>query len=245
VGVPPLANLPGVGTGLVDQPGAVILAVPAPSAGAVDEPTLQVLARLDTLPVHPPDRAFYLCLFTGMDLTSGPLSGLVGMIDSPVANLAMLGDTRMASRGRMALRSPDPAEPPSVDLRFYTAKGDLTRMRAAHRHAWEIANHASFSATVERFALIDDALVADDDQLDGLLRAPAGPSLSGTNCGSSDRNSPHPPTPVWGVLVPISANPSLSNRFRRVESDQVAVPSFLRSGAAWAVATIGARASAS
>src|SRR5947209_1561874 len=47
------------------------------------------------------------------------------------------------------------------------------------------------------------------------------------------------------VFVPICSNPSFCNRFCRVDRDQVAVPSCLRSGAVWAVATICARALAS
>ena len=171
VGVLPLVDLPGVGTGLVDQPGAVIPVMPAAGAGgAADSPTLQLVARLAAFPGHTPDHAFYLCLFAGVDLVNGPSPALAAMIGAPVANLVMVGDMRIASRGRVVLRGPNPTEPPSVDLRFYTAEGDLDRMRAAYRHAWEIANHAAFTATVMGFALVDDDLVADDDRLDALLR---------------------------------------------------------------------------
>ncbi len=170
-GVLPLVDLPGVGTGLIDQPGAVIPVVPTTGAAeAADSPTLQLVARLAAFPGHTPDYAFYLCLFAGVDLVNGPNPALAAMLGTPVANLVMVGDMQIASRGRVVLRSPDPAESPSVDLRFYTAEGDLDRMRAAYRHAWEIANHAAFTATIARFALVDDDLVADDDRLDDLLR---------------------------------------------------------------------------
>src|ERR671932_1534078 len=44
------------------------------------------------------------------------------------------------------------------------------------------------------------------------------------------------------VLAPICSSPSLRNRFWSVDNDQVAVPSFFRSGGVCAVATICARA---
>jgi len=47
------------------------------------------------------------------------------------------------------------------------------------------------------------------------------------------------------VVVLISLRPSFHIRFCRVESDQVAVPSFRRSGSCWATATILPRASVS
>jgi choline dehydrogenase len=172
IGVQPLVDLAGVGRDLVDQPGAVIPVVPTQtaSAAAADGPTMQLVARLAAFPGHAPDHSFYLCLFSAVDLRTGPNPALAAMIGAPIANLVMVGDMRIASRGQVVLRSADPAEPPSVDLRFYSAAGDLERMRAAYRHAWEIANRDAFRSTVERFALVGDALIADDEHLDGMLR---------------------------------------------------------------------------
>ena len=77
VGVLRLVDLPGVGTGLVDQPGAVIPVMPAAGAGgAADSPTLQLVARLAAFPGHTPDHAFYLCLFAGVDLVNSPSPAL-------------------------------------------------------------------------------------------------------------------------------------------------------------------------
>jgi choline dehydrogenase len=168
-----LVDLPGVGTGLIDRPGVAILVVPTANvaAGAVDGPTLQVLARLAAFPGHLADNAFYLCLFAGLDMARGPGPALAAMGGAAIANVLLVGDMATASRGRVELRSADPAEPPSVELGFYSADGDLARMRAAYRHAWEIANDDAFTATVDRFALVDDDVVADDERLDEMLQA--------------------------------------------------------------------------
>lgn len=171
VGIEPVVDLCGVGADLIDQPGAVIPVVTKTgAAGPADGPTLQLLARLPGFPGHPADQAFYLCPFADLDLAASPTPALAAMIGAPVATLVMVGDMRPASRGRMTIRSADPAEPPVVDLRFYSAEGDLARMRAAYRRAWEIVNHSAFRDAVERVALVDDALVGDDDRLNGLLR---------------------------------------------------------------------------
>jgi choline dehydrogenase len=170
VGVEPLVDLPGVGADLIDQPGAIILVVPQPETVGGDWPRTQLIARLAGIPGHGDDQGFYLSLFTGMSTTRGAGAGLKDMIGSDLINTVMIGDMAMASRGRVTLRGADPAEQPSVDLAFYSAEGDLSRMRAAYRHAWEIANQPAFTKTVARFAMLDDGVVGNDDQLDGVLR---------------------------------------------------------------------------
>ena len=159
LGITPVADLPGVGLHLYDQPGAVVPCAPAPGMEATDAVLTQLIARLAAIPGHPRDDAFYLNLFTGPDPYEGrPTSAI------------MVGDMSPRSRGTVTLTSADPAVPPAVDLAFYTADGDLARMRAAYRHAWSLTAHPSFAKTITGTP-IDDALVADDARLDALLRA--------------------------------------------------------------------------
>ncbi|GAA3734126.1 GMC family oxidoreductase [Salinactinospora qingdaonensis] len=165
-GVACRVDLPGVGRHLIDQPGAVIPVVATEAAGSPEWPRTQIVGRLPAIPGFAADHASYLCLFSGMRIPQ--LSAMAG---ADRLTLVMVGDMRPASRGAMWLPSADPSQQPVVDLRFYSEPGDLERMRAAYRHAWEIVQHPSFTATVDRFAAVDDALVGDDEQLDGLLRA--------------------------------------------------------------------------
>ncbi|MFG1674502.1 GMC family oxidoreductase [Micromonospora sp. NPDC049282] len=169
-GVTPLVDLPGVGADVIDQPGAIILVVPEPEAVGGDWPRTQLIGRLAGIPGHAADQAFYLSLFTGMSTSRGAGAGLDRLVGTDLINTVMIGDMAMASRGRVGIRSADAAAPPVVDLNFYSADGDLARMRDAYRHAWEIANQAAFTKTVARFALVDDAVVGDDEQLDHVLR---------------------------------------------------------------------------
>ncbi|WP_188194804.1 GMC family oxidoreductase [Nonomuraea sp. SYSU D8015] len=159
-GVDVVADLPGVGRNLYDQPGAVIPALPVPGAVPGGSPVTQVIARLAAIPGHEPDDGFYLCLFAGP-----PPGGTEVMIS------IMVGDLNPASRGAITLTGPSPGDPPRIDLGFYTAPGDLGRMRAAYRHAWSIAQHEAYARTVDRFYEVSDELVGSDEALDGLLRA--------------------------------------------------------------------------
>ena len=165
LGIPMVLDAPGVGRGLIDQPGAAIPVVPNGRAGADQWPTNQVAGRLRAIPGYPPDDALYLVLFSGIDIP--PLKQMIG---TDLLSLVSVGDLAIASRGRITLRSADPKEQPEVDLNFYSAEGDLARMRAALRCAWDIAQQPAFTATVERFALLDDATIGDDEKLDGVLR---------------------------------------------------------------------------
>lgn len=158
LGVTPIADLP-VGRDLYDQPGAVLPCAPAPGMESTDPVMTQLLARLAAIPGHPQDDAFYLNLFAGADPYEGrPVSAI------------MVGDLNPASRGSITLTSADSGAPPAVDLAFYSADGDLDRMRAAYRHAWELAAHPAFAKTISGCP-IDGALVGDDDDLAGFLYA--------------------------------------------------------------------------
>jgi choline dehydrogenase len=158
-GVPSVVDLPGVGRGLYDQPGAVIPALPVPGAIPAGAPVTQVIARLSQIPGHPPDDGFYLCLF------AGPEPG-----GSDPMTTIMIGDLNPVSRGAITLAGPSPHEPPDVNLSFYTAPGDIERMRAAYRHGWSIAQHPAFAKTVSGFVMVTDDVVASDERLDELLR---------------------------------------------------------------------------
>lgn len=172
LGIAPVVDLPAVGTGLIDQAGAMLFAIPVTGAVPPAWPRLQALARLPHFPGYAEDHAFYLCLF-GMDLAHGPTAGLEHVIGTRHVNGLMVADMRPASRGRVSLTAADPAAPPLLDLGFFTAPGDLPRLMAGFRYAWEVANQDAFSSTVDKFAFLDDGTVADDEALAGMLRMSA------------------------------------------------------------------------
>jgi choline dehydrogenase len=165
-GVEARVDLPGVGKGLIDQPGAAIPFVAVAGAGADDGPTFQIVARLAGFPGHDRDDAFYLSLVSDLVVEG---SRFAAQVDSSHATFLMVGDMACCSRGSVRLGGPDSSQPPIVDLGFYSAEGDLDRMVAGLRAAWEVSQQASFSANVERFALVDDDLVGNEDAMRRLV----------------------------------------------------------------------------
>lgn len=166
LGIDSVVDLPGVGADLIDQPGAIMFGVPPEGARTADWPRTQLIARLRGMPGHPDDQGFYLNLFSGM--STGPMAKMIG---APIVNAIMLGDLAPRSRGRITLADPNPATEPLVDLGFFSADGDLDRLRSAYRHTWEIVNQSAFASTVDRFALVDENSIDDDEKLGDQLRA--------------------------------------------------------------------------
>ncbi|MFD1939792.1 GMC family oxidoreductase [Nonomuraea mangrovi] len=141
LGIEIVAPLPGVGAGLSDHP-AVMLGFRLTEAAAArsletDSGCCLLRAgRADDIQVLPLDR------------TVGPASG--GL---------MVSLMRPESTGSVRLRSRDPADDPSLDLRLLSDRGDLDRLRDAVLHAAELLDHPAFREVVEgRQARPDGAL---------------------------------------------------------------------------------------
>jgi choline dehydrogenase len=153
----------------MDQPAAVILAIPANGSAETSNggaPFLQLAGRMRAFPGFDADDAYYLCLFAGMPVDPA----LAPLVRAERAHWLIVGDLAPESTGTIRLESADPAQPPVCDLNFYAAERDLARMRAGFRELWELAQHDAFRSTVERFALIGPRMVADDGRVDGLIR---------------------------------------------------------------------------
>jgi len=155
-GVDVLADLPGVGTRLYDQPGAVLPGLPLPGVLPAEPPRTPVVARLRGVPGAAP-RALYLNVFLG----SPPDGG------EPIVAL-MVGDMEPHGRGAVTLGT---AGTTRVDLGFLADPADRAALRAGVRHAWALARHPAFASCLAGWAMVDDATVDDDGALDALLSA--------------------------------------------------------------------------
>lgn len=158
-GIEPVLDLPGVGQGLRDQPGAVVAVVPREGLLAADEPRHQVIARLASFPGHEPDDAFYCCQFAG-----APQGGNLGLA-------LMVGDLAPRSTGVVRLDPADPSGPPQIDLGFYREPGDLARMRAGVRHARDLTRTAAYADVLGGVVHPGPGVFDDDAALDGFLLA--------------------------------------------------------------------------
>ena len=165
VGVPSVVDLPGVGGGVMDQPAAAILAVPR-ETGAAEVPFLQLAARGPGFPGFAADGASYLCLFVYMPVEPA----LEPLLRARRVHWLIVADLAPQGRGRVTLRSADPAVAPACDLGVCGTDTDLARMRAGIRAAWELAQHPALAAEIERFALVGEKTIGNDPRLDDLLR---------------------------------------------------------------------------
>ncbi len=158
LGIPVVADRPGVGYGLYDQPGAVVPARPVVGVSSAG-PGPRVVGRLaDTAELRLGD-ATYLSLFIN------PAPG-----EAETMCAIMVGDLDRRSRGTIRLHDASPFTSPEVDLAFYSAEGDLDRMRQAYRYAWELAHHPVYERHITEILGITDDVVGDDERLDGHLQ---------------------------------------------------------------------------
>ncbi|HTB50662.1 MAG TPA: GMC family oxidoreductase N-terminal domain-containing protein [Solirubrobacteraceae bacterium] len=233
VGVEPRVDLPGVGSRVMDQPAVVIMAVPTDGDGssAAATPFLQLAARLTNFPGFARDDAFYMCLFASMPVEAP----LLPLVRTRRAHWLILADLAPESTGKITLRSANPSDPPNCDLGLYTAGEDLPRMRSGFRAMWEIAQHPSFTATIDRFALIAERMIADDARLDDLLRKR---TISRQPWGGC----PMGPATESGAVVDTDCRVHGIEHLRVVDASVVPVP--LRAGGALTCMMLGERIAA-
>jgi choline dehydrogenase len=132
LGIEPVVELNGVGENLADHPG-VDLDSGWRGEAVAGEPVLHSIAtfRSSTQPSDgPPDLMFWVTDPSGAD----PAFYLDPILLKP------------ESRGRVRLRSADPASPPMIELPALSAERDLVRLEEGYRMGLEIANHPRIRA---------------------------------------------------------------------------------------------------
>ncbi len=87
------------------------------------------------------------------------------------------------SRGRIALRSADPTEPPVIEYGYLQSPGDRERLRAGIRTAVALLRTDAFADVCERLTELDDATLDDDGALDAWVRMHLGTAIH--LCGSA------------------------------------------------------------
>ncbi|MEY9928679.1 choline dehydrogenase-like flavoprotein [Catenulispora sp. GP43] len=203
LGVPVVADVPGVGLHLQDHP-TVWLRFPAAeevSSAAQSSPGHCAL-RFSSHACGAPDNDLQLYV-------SDPSGSAAGV-------MAALLDPR--STGRIRLRSADPAAEPEVAFRMLAASADVDRMTAGLREAARILEHPEFKAVMAgpaRLATtpVEDALA--DPDLPRLLRRALVPyhhATGGCRMGSDDAAVLDPDGAVRGVEGVIVADASVMPR---------------------------------
>jgi choline dehydrogenase len=129
LGIPVVAALPGVGENLADHPGVDIeLGYRSPGRLA---PLLHTIATFHSA------------------TPAGAAPDLMLWISEPTGPEELWIDIvlmKPEARGRVRLRSPDPGDPPRIELPAASEPSDLSRLAEGYRRAWEVAHHPRLRA---------------------------------------------------------------------------------------------------
>ena len=159
LGLPMVADLPGVGANLIDHP---LVAVDLPAATGSSGPRFQVMLSMRTSRAgadDPPD----LHLFPAgpFEVPNSPSGAVFGIVT---------GLLSVRSRGSVRLRSRDPLDPPWIDIAHLRDPEDLDRMIEATLHARRLSRMPPLADLVLGPELAPGAAIGDDDRA-GLARS--------------------------------------------------------------------------
>ena len=164
LGLPIVADRPGVGANLVDHP---LVAVDLPATPGRRGPAFSVLLTMRsslTPAADPPDLHVFLAgPFDDPSVPSGAVAGIVTGLLSP------------RSRGSLRLRSADPAEPPLIDPAYLRHPDDMTRMVEATREARRIGRTTPLVELVPGPEIAPGEAVSDDAGLARSIRGRVAP----------------------------------------------------------------------
>lgn len=168
LGIDVVVDLPGVGANLIDHPRSGAFMVTDAGAWDRSKPFLQTILRTTSAEsTEINDMQYYMINY--FDLKYFPeLQMLSGA--SVIGGIMVCGQ-RPKSRGRLTLTSADPAEPPLIDLNFFSDPRDLTTMREGVRLSWELLNSKQLASYVHRPLILNDAMIDDDEMLNVYLRS--------------------------------------------------------------------------
>jgi choline dehydrogenase len=155
LGLDVVADLPGVGANLADHPAVSVDLGCEPAAAGADPPIFQLVATgYSSMASQPgaPDLQLMLC---------GPYALDDGRSGCMIASAVL----KPASRGRVRIRSLDPAAAPDIDLGYYREPADLRRALEGLRMADAAAGHRALAAITggQRLGVGADVVASDHD----------------------------------------------------------------------------------
>jgi choline dehydrogenase len=156
LGVPVIADRPGIGENLVEHCQALVALAPRPGVCDPASPDVQMAVHY-TAPGGPFNDMQIYCV---NKLGRERFPELPGSSDLLYA--AMICLNRPRSRGRMAITSVDPDVQPAIGLNLNSEPEDMRRMRDGVRKCWDIATTGEFAAMSTGVAVLTEAIVDDD-----------------------------------------------------------------------------------
>ncbi|MCX3060159.1 mycofactocin dehydrogenase MftG [Streptomyces beihaiensis] len=172
LGVPVVADLPGVGENLLDHPTCWVTRKPRP--GVYDEslPVTQVLLQY-TAPGSEQARDMQLYLFSHIDL-NGYAPAVQEKIGTDKVFMVSAGVERPYSVGRIVVESTDPQAAPRIEFNFLSHEEDRRRLREGMRLADRIARSEKFELFASGETVPGPEVIADDDALDAFMLSTVG-----------------------------------------------------------------------
>ena len=174
-GIPVVQELPGVGQNLFNHPmGSVTFRVQDHVALHANAGALRFGLRVTSTPPSEP--------YDVMLHTLGIFNVMTGeRLPDRTARIACALELPEGS-GWVRLASADPAVQPAINYRYLHHDNDMRRMRDAVRLAASLLESESYRNVMEHRIAPTDAVLADDDALDGWIRQTVGTSrhVSGT-----------------------------------------------------------------
>jgi choline dehydrogenase len=162
------ADLPGVGTNLVDHQRTGAFLAPQPGVCDPSGAFLQEILRTTA---------------TGSDETNDLQYYMVNHFDlGPFPELQMLSGTTMIlgvmvvyqqsrARGALRLTSTDPQASPAIDLNFLGGEDrELDILVDGARTCWRLAGHAGIRALGQGFVVLRESMIDDDDMMRQYVR---------------------------------------------------------------------------
>lgn len=159
LGIESVAHLPGVGTRLLDHPGAGIYCVPREGAQGADDPNHQTMVRY-TAAKSDQFNDMQLFLFGRVPLKGTPLEKSIG--DRTFLAAASLVKPRAV--GRLLITSLDPNAAPAIDLNFNSDAEDRRRMVEGFRLCWEAVHTSPLAKRIERIPFWTDSVFSSSDE---------------------------------------------------------------------------------
>lgn len=159
LGLDCVADLPGVGTRLVDHPGVGIYCVPREGAQAPDDPNHQTMVRY-TASKSDLFNDMQLFMFGRVPLKGTPLEKSIG--DRTYLACASLVKPRAV--GRLFVDSLNPVAAPGIDLNFSSDPEDRRRMVEGFRLSWQAVHQSPLADRIERIPYWSDQIVNGSDE---------------------------------------------------------------------------------
>jgi choline dehydrogenase len=170
LGIEPVVNLPGVGSGLADHPVSRLLLVPKPGSCDHNTPLAQMVLRY-TAPGSADFNDMQQVIFSHVDVAGVGGDQAVATVGTPLAIGLPVALERPRGRGRLLLASTDPRIQPLIQLNFAADPEDMRRLMAGVRLAWQIAHEPEIARHTLGVALLSEETMGSDDALAGYVRA--------------------------------------------------------------------------